>query len=381
MNSILKTTAYLITCMLILSCSQNSNKSAAERTSPVQTTEAIPFPIQRGINISHWLSQNNRSNSESKGFFTERDVEFLSSIGYDHIRLPVDEEHLWDESGKKLPEGFEMMRNAITWCLVHHMRVVIDLHIIRSHFFNSAENTLFKESYEQEHFINMWQQISAELKDYPVTMVAYELLNEAVADNPDYWNKLLAKTIAVIRQNEPGRKIVIGSNRWQSPDTFHELVIPPGDKNIILSFHFYDPHIVTHYTARWENTGKYTGPVKYPGRAIESKDLKGLDPELAEELKPYERVYTRDTLLKMIREPIAYAKEHNLLLYCGEFGCLPAAPRASRLHWYADMRYILETNHIAWANWDYKGGFAIFDFVTGQPDKELINILLGPLKE
>jgi endoglucanase len=42
------------------------------------------------------------------------------------------------------------------------------------------------------------------------------------------------------------------------------------------------------------------------------------------------------------------------------------------------MRYIFETSNIAWANWDFKGGFAIFNFETGRPDKELIDVLLGP---
>ena len=381
MKVFFKAQFFFFALLLISSCNRNAKKPQTEQPTTAQAIESIPFPIQRGVNISHWLSQNDRKGPERAGFFTERDVEFIASLGYDHIRLPVDEEHLWDEAGNKLPEGFQLMRNAITWCHIYKLRIIIDLHIIRSHYFNSKSNTLWTDGAEHEHFIRMWLQISDELKQYSTGMVAYELLNEAVAEDADDWNRLVADVIKALRAKEPNRKIIVGSNRWQSPDTFDQLVLPPGDKNIILSFHFYDPHIFTHYRARWENTGRYTGPVHYPGGAIEPADLKGWDTEMVNELKQYTRVYNRDTLLAMIQKPIRYAQQKGLPLYCGEFGCLPNAPRSERLQWYADVRYNFETNHIAWANWDYKGGFAIFDFTTGQPDRELINVLLGPLKE
>ncbi len=81
-------------------------------------------------------------------------------------------------------------------------------------------------------------------------MLAYEILNEAVADDPEDWNKLLNKVTAAIREKEPERKIVAGSNRWQNAGTFPDLKFPKNDKNIILSFHFYTPMTLTHHKAR-----------------------------------------------------------------------------------------------------------------------------------
>ena len=70
-------------------------------------------------------------------------------------------------------------------------------------------------------------------------MFAYELMNEAVADDTEDWNKLLAKCFSVEKEMEPERLIVIDSNRWQSTTTFNELKVPD-DNNIILSYHFYE---------------------------------------------------------------------------------------------------------------------------------------------
>ena len=38
-------------------------------------------------------------------------------------------------------------------------------------------------------------------------MVAYELLNEAVAENPEHWNKLVEGGVKTIRSKEPERVI------------------------------------------------------------------------------------------------------------------------------------------------------------------------------
>ncbi|MHC4745195.1 MAG: glycoside hydrolase family 5 protein, partial [Planctomycetota bacterium] len=154
------------------------------------------FEIRRGVNISHWLSQSSRRGEGRRRRFTERDVKFIASCGFDHIRLPVDEEQLWDEAGNKEKEAFELLHNAINWAKGSKLRVVVDLHILRSHHFNAKEKPLWTDPKAQEKFLQLWRDLSDELKKYPLGLVAYELMNEPVADDTDDWNKLVAKAIA-----------------------------------------------------------------------------------------------------------------------------------------------------------------------------------------
>ena len=334
------------------------------------------YSVQRGVNISHWLSQSNRRGEERRNFFLQKDMEFIASIGYDHIRLPVDEEQLWDEQGSKDEEAFKLLHNALEWAQEENLKVIIDLHIIRSHHFNKQERPLWTDPAEQEKFIGLWCDLSEELHLYPVDFVAYEIMNEAVADDPDDWNKLIARTMKALRELEPERKIVIGSNMWQQVQTFKNLKIPEDDQNIILSYHFYLPFPVTHYKASWTGIAGYEGPVHYPGEVIEKDDLEGLPEDLVEELSHHMGVFTKDTLEKLIMLPVKYAEEYGLPLYCGEWGCLPTVPREIRMRWYTDVRNIMESHDIAWANWDYKGGFGIIDSETGEPDEKFIEVLL-----
>ncbi|RQW03786.1 glycoside hydrolase family 5 protein, partial [candidate division KSB1 bacterium] len=182
------------------------------------------FAIHRGLNASHWLSQTDIRGAEREQYMQARDFEKIAEMGFDHVRLPIDEEQMWDEEGNRQDEAFRLLHNAIDWSFANNLRVIVDLHVLRSHHFNRPDNRqLWEDPSAQQGFIRFWQQLSAELSRYPNDKLAYEPLNEAVSDNPDDWNKLINWVIAEIRKLEPERTIIMGSNNWQTVGTFKDL--------------------------------------------------------------------------------------------------------------------------------------------------------------
>ena len=334
------------------------------------------FVFKRGTNISHWLSQSRARGEDRRNYFTEKDVKYLAGLGFDHIRIPVDEEQLWKEDGQEDAEGFSLLKQALDWCKQYNLDAVVDLHILRSHHFNQKEKPLWTKPEAQERFFQCWRDLSKELRNYPVEDVAYELMNEPVADDPEDWNKLVEKTIAIIRQAEPSRKIVVGSNRWQSAATFDQLRFPANDRNLILSFHMYEPFLLTHHTASWTRIKDYNGPVNYPGVIVKEEDLKGFPDSVRTEILKNKNSYTIDSIRRHFMKPVGVAKKYNLPLYCGEWGCLSTVPDAARLQWFRDMVAVLKENTIGWATWDYKGSFGIINN-KNEEEKELIKILTG----
>lgn len=334
------------------------------------------FVFKRGTNISHWLSQSNKRGVERKNYFTEKDVRYLAGLGFDHIRIPVDEEQLWKEDGQKDAEGFSLLTQALNWCKHYKLDAIVDLHILRSHHFNQKEKPLWTKPEAQERFFQCWRDLSEALKDYSVEDVAYELMNEPVADDPEDWNKLVKKVIPIIRQAEPKRIIVIGSNRWQSANTFDQLYVPENDPNIILSFHMYEPFLLTHHTASWTGIKDYKGPVNYPGTIVKKEDVQQLPDSLQEIVLRNKISYNIDSIRNHFKKPVAIAKKYNLPLYCGEWGCLNTVPDEARLRWFRDMRTVLEENNIGWATWDYKGSFGIIND-KGEQEIALIEVLTG----
>lgn len=337
--------------------------------------EMTKFALRTGVNVSHWLSQSDKRGDERKSYITEADFNKIAMMGFDHVRLPVDEVQLWDSLGTKDSEAFAMLHDAIKWAFAARLRVIVDLHIIRSHYFLAATNPLWTDPTEQAKLVEMWQQLSRELRQYPEHMLAYEILNEVVADDPEDWNSLVNRVVAEIRKEEPQRKIVVGSNRWQIPDTFPVLKIPKDDPNIILSFHFYTPIALTHHKAPWTGIAEYTGPVNYPGQIVDTLNYKGLSEATINVMKTFANgYYTKDVLEKTISPAIKIARETGLPLYCGEFGVYPTIPDDPKLHWYRDMCDIFKTNDIAFCHWCYKGDFPVLD-ENGAPNQKLVSIL------
>ncbi len=363
---------FVLTIVLVSACSKNTG-----------------FEINKGTNLSHWLSQD--FGWEPKyTYIKESDIRFIDSLGFDHVRIPIDEMEMWNENGQPIKPAFDHLLACLDWCKKYGLRAIVDLHVLRSHHFNAANeggtNTLWTDTAAQNHFVELWKKLSAVLRTYPTDMVAYELLNEAVAPTADDWNKLFNKTLAEIRKLEPDRVIVIGANMWQTVDNVPLLQFPENDKNLIISFHFYTPLLLTHYTASWTPFKYFKGEVNYPGMIISQTDLKNYSDTASEAVKnmlrELEQPFDRNRLANMIRPAVEFAKSKNLPIYCGEFGCLPAVPRQARLAYYADLISIFEEFDIAYANWEYKGDFGLYRFDSKllksfEPDFEFINILLG----
>ena len=373
-KSLMSVALVAITMLMFSACSEK------------KTDEVNNFRIQRGTNISHWLSQNNEERGEARRqHIQEDDFARLDSLGFDFVRLPIDEVQFWDEQGNKLPEAWELMTNAINWAEKHHLRTIVDLHIIRSHYFNAVNegnadaNTLFTSEKAQQDLINMWYQLSDVLKGYSNDSVAYEFMNEPVAEDHEQWNQLIAKVHKALREREPQRTLVIGSNMWQSYGTIKHLKVPEGDKNIILSFHYYNPMILTHYGAWWTPFGKYTGKVNYPGVLVSKEDYEAANDTVKaviDENKFTTEEWNIDKIRADFKDAIEAAKKYNLQLFCGEWGVYEPVDRELAYKWTKDMLTVFKENNIAWTTWCYDADFGFWDQQKHTfKDKGLVDLL------
>ena len=186
------------------------------------------FAIRRGINISHWLSQDFGWAPREK-WFTEKDVRFIAKQGFDHIRLPVDEKELWSAEGRPIESEFKRLVSAIDWCQKAGLRVIVDLHTLNSHHFNAANEglkiTLWTDPAKQEHLFALWRDLSAALRHFPASVLAYEILNEPVADDPEDWCIAVGDMVRIFndrgsfvakaRVTDKARKgLVVGLSVW-----------------------------------------------------------------------------------------------------------------------------------------------------------------------
>lgn len=348
-------------------CTHNSTNS------DMASDENREFTITKGVNIGNWLSQSDIRGEKRIQAFTQIDIDKLSSYGFDHIRLPVDEEQLFHKNGDMDMETMQLVHNVIHWCRDKGMKVIFDLHILRSHNFGNATNLLWNDKREQEKLSLMWMAIAEQLEQYPVSLVAYELMNEPVAPNNYQWNLLALKLIKQIREKEKERIIVLGANRWSGVEQIQQLSIPQNDANLILEFHFYEPYLLTHYQAGWTNfaTLNKKGTLQYPGLLISDKFYSELNDIEKIIVSPYNKRYDKAFILNQWQSAIDFAKAKGLKLYCGEFGCLPNVGEKSRLAWIQDIVNLCQENDIAYSYWEYNSIFGFAD-----KDGNIINLQL-----
>ena len=205
-------------------------------------------------------------------------------------------------------------------------------------------------------------------------------MNEPVADDPEDWNKIVAECHSAIRALEPKRILVIGSNMWQSFETATQLAIPEGDPNLILSFHYYNPMLLTHYQAGWMDLKDYQGPVHYPGMVVTSEEMADradTDKKLASSWT--DSVYDRNRFAKEFGIVAEVAKNHGIPVYCGEYGCLSVKRNeVARYSWLSDMNAVFDSLGIARAVWCYRegnGGFGILSGTSTEPDEKMLECL------
>ena len=311
-----------------------------------------------GVNLGHWISQYGQKGEDHFcNYIQESDFKRISDWGFDHVRLPVD--YMLFESdenpGVYKEEGLKYVDFAVEMCQKYNINVVLDLHhtpgFTFTNKFDKEKNNLFESNAQQERFINIWRMFTNRYKHIGDSII-FELLNELVLEDSEPWNKLWPKAVQAIKEISPERRIIVGSNMWNSIEHLKHLEIVD-DKSIIYNFHCYAPFLFTHQRANWDkNMLDYQTSVTYPLNVEEHKSffIKN-DTYLLDNYK----VVGKDQLREFLQPAVDFMKKSEHDLYCGEFGVIANADMDSTLRWLEDIISIFNEHGIGHALWSYRG--------------------------
>lgn len=285
--------------------------------------------LGRGINLGNALeapAEGAWGLTLEEGYF-----EAVQKAGFQHVRLPV----RWSaHAAKEAPYAIEPKFLArVDWAVdqatSRGLRVVLNIHHYEEIFADPVAH--------QERFLALWRQLAAHYAGRPDPLV-FELLNEPHDRlTHEAWNDLVPLALKVIREKHPLRPVVIGPGNWNAASALPRLKLPPGDRQIIATFHYYEPFAFTHQGAEWVKDSPQLGK-KWMGATEE-----------------------RSAIRAHFEAAAAWAKQENRPLYVGEFGSYSKADPDSRVRWTRTVREEAERREMSWAYWEFGSGFGAFD--------------------
>jgi len=193
--------------------------------------------------------------------------------------------------------------------------------------------------------VTIWANVAASFKGNPV-IAGYDLINEPVLPrdrNPTSivgvvlqksgldsagqdaglveWQSFAITLVQAIRAVDPGSVIIYEPSPWGLPKGFGSLLPLPFER-IVYSFHFYEPHELTHQGIYKSHAG-----ISYPNDNTSKASLsKHMDP---------------------VR---IFAKKYSVPIYVGEFSIVRWAPGDSVQRYLTDVIDLFEAE--GW-NWSY----------------------------
>lgn len=334
----------------------------------------------QGVNIGGYFSQVEEFSEEHLNtFITVDDIEIIKEWGFNVVRLPVD--YFFFEKDENpyryIEDRLKLIDRVVEWTHKKDIFLILDLHKAPGHTFNvreSEHNDLWNKSSEnRKRFLKIWDMLSTRYQTS--SKVMYEIMNEPTAPKDSDWYEIVEEIIPIIRKNSQNNYIIAESNLWGQAATF-ETMRKFNDEKIIYSFHFYEPHVITHQMAEWVPfvyNNVYRKYVKYPGRpeglTNVKEEVSKVSPQFASFFERQDRDWNKLELEKIISPVLAFREKYKVPILCGEFGCVVKADQETRKNWINDLISIFHKYRISYTYWSYKNmDFGIYDFTKKYAD-------------
>lgn len=325
--------------------------------------------LAKGANVCLWFRfVREESPQHYTSYITDAEAGLMRQLGLTHVRLCLQPKVVMDQAtGAVRQEALQYVEAAIARFHRADLMVVVDVH--------NEDRAAELDPAWQQAFTRFWGDLAGRLRHFDPELTVLEIINEPVfAGREPEWNALNGRLASTIRGQAPDHTIMTSGPNWGGIDGLNKLA-PPGDANVVYSFHCYDPFPFTHQGATWSGPDvKPLRGVPYPSspEAV-APLLEGLagQPGSRNMLERYGREdWNKARLAARFKRGIEWGRQNKASLYCGEFGVYPRFSKPEhRANWFRDFGGVLAENNIGWAVWGWDEGFGLDRrYVNGKPE-------------
>ena len=315
--------------------------------------------LKRGVNIARWFMNPSGATDEYfSGYLGEADFIQFNAMGITSVRLVLDPA-LFLQAYAPATVNVRMLtilNAALDKFQASNILVVIDM----------QDNN--KDDWEQDpkyvsQFFTFWSAMAQQLSVRDPGGLILEVLNEPVfAGKPQAWQNLQEKLVQVIRAAAPLHTIVVTGDDWGGVDGLLRLPVLP-DKNLIYSFHFYEPYWFSHQGAGWSD--KVVAGIKalpYPSSPeLCVSSLKQIsEPSSKKQATAYcDEHWNAARVEARLSQVTDWRDKNGVPIWMGEFGIIQFAPAPDRERWFTDIAAISKKFDLPMAMWGYDDGFGM----------------------
>ncbi len=322
--------------------------------SQAQTVQQVPF--SKGVNLTEWFQAGSPGQIDFSKY-TYEDIVDVKSLGVDVIRLPINLHSmtLGAPDYELDPLFLFFLDQVVDWAEELEIYLILD-----NHTFNPSVST---DPNIGDILNPVWENMAEHYKDRS-DFVLYEILNEPHGISNSLWGSIQGEVIETIRSVDTTHTIIVGASDYNS---FRSLQFIPeyADTNLIYTFHFYDPFVVTHQGATWtdpslSNLSGIPFPYDADNMPAVPNDLAGTWVEGA--FNNYSNEGNAAWVENALDIAIGFSETRGVPVFCGEFGVyIPNSDNQTRVNWYEVVASYLTEHNVSWTIWDYRGGFGVYE--------------------
>ncbi|MFZ0827215.1 MAG: glycoside hydrolase family 5 protein [Verrucomicrobiia bacterium] len=301
--------------------------------------------LGRGVNV---LGYDPIWDAFDQGRFKERYFKMIREGGFDTLRINLYPfRHMGAAPDFVLSNSWwQTTEWIVTNALAADLNVILDFH--------EYEVTGKDAESNKARFLAFWRQVAPHFQNAP-DKVLFEILNEPNGQmTPELWNQCLVEALAILRESNPTRTVIIGPAFWNSIDHLAELKLPEADRHLMVTVHYYSPMSFTHQGAPWAHPVPKLGAV-WQGTSEE-----------------------RAAITADFAKAQAWAKAHHRPIFLGEFGAYDKGEMPSRARWTEAVARAAEKNGWSWAYWQFDSDFIVYDISKEQWVEPIHQALIPP---
>jgi len=302
----------------------------------------------------------------------ERALDTVAELGFDFIRIPTNYWFWTDDFDYLHPNEkvWEFLDAYLEACRSRGLHMSLNLHRAPGYCINRNDlerHNLWVDEAAQEAFIFLWRTFAKRYQGVPSDSLSFDLLNEPpnigqYGMTRENHAALIRRTVAAIREIDPGREIVIdglGGGHLAMPELANVGVVHSGRG--------YQPMPISHHKASWWPGYEEAPSPEYPG--LEWED----------------RAWNKDSLREFF-QPWRDVEAQGVAIHIGEFGCYNQTRNDIALRWLADLLSLFKEFGWGYSLWQFAGPFGIvehgrpgarYEDVQGYKiDRELLDLLI-----